>query len=435
MCLLAALAAAVPSTTGCSSADGSRRNPSGSTVTLQATPYTSQIAKPTVENLAAAFSNGGGKVPRNSANALVISGGGQYASYNAGLLIGWTQAGTRPKFDVVTGISSGALVAIYAYLGSKYDASLQKFFTTVRDKDIYTMRPVRQFFNSRSLADPKPLEDLLASQVNDEMMVDLREAHQCGRRFYIGSMNVQTRRLTIWDVGAIASCDRPDAKELVRKVLLAASSIPGLMPSVHFDVQVNGVHYMEEHVDGGAVSQTFLRLAPGMERTDEPANWLKGSNLYALAAGKMYADPIDANPGLIKRVTSTVSAALYALFRAELMGLYAFCATSGMKFHLLAIPQEVQAPANSMTFQPEEMKKLFKLGFDEACKGTKWRLTPLGTEPGEEEEPRGIAPLFPFIQPCVGGQCLPGAGAAPALVPNSVIMPTPAIVTQPPMGN
>lgn len=176
---------------------------------------------------------------------------------------------------------------------------------------------------------------------------------------------------------------------MVRKVFLAAGSIPGLLPSVKFDVEIEGVRYTEEHVDGGAACQTFVRLGQGAERPVEGATgWLAGSNLYTMAAGKLYAPPLEGKLGFLKRVTSTISAALYALYRAELVNLYSFCGISGMKFHLVTIPDDAPIPPNSMTFDTESMRRLYALGFDNGRKGIQWRLTAPGAELGEEEAPR-----------------------------------------------
>jgi Patatin-like phospholipase len=327
-------------------------------------------------------------------NALLLSGGGQYAAYNAGALVGWSHSGTRPTFDVVTGISGGAMVAIYAFLGERYDAPLQQFFTTTSTRDLFAMRPVSGLIRTGALASPKKLEELIEREANDCMLSDLRTAHQQGRRLYIGTMNVRTRRPVIWDVGAIACSDRPDAPQLVRKIFLASISIPGQLPAVRFELEAGGKRFVEEHVDGGAACQTFLRLPPSANRPAPGAtDWLAGSNLYCMAAGKLYAPELEGKLGFLKRVTSTVSAALYALYRAELLNLYAFSGVSGMKFHLIAIPEEADAPVNSMTFEPKEMQKLFALGYDQAVKGIPWRLTPPGAEPGEEEHPRDV-PVF-----------------------------------------
>jgi hypothetical protein len=232
--------------------------------------------------------------------------------------------------------------------------------------------------------------DRLEKEVNDCVLFDLREAHKEGRRLYVGTMNAHTRRLVVWDLGAIACSDRPDAADLVRKVLLAATAYPGLLPPVEFDVVVDGVRYTEQHVDGGAASQAFLRLGPGGERPGPGVTgWLHGSNLYAMAAGKLYAPHVEGKVGILARVGGSISSSLYALYRAELGVMYAFCGVSGMTFHLNAIPEETEVPPNSMSFETEAMRRLYQIGYDSAKRGIPWRFTPPGTEPGEEEHPIG----------------------------------------------
>lgn len=392
--LLGAAVALAPGTGGCAAFRNRKDElPPPQVTDAMSSRRESDVAGPITDSLASAL------VPPNTPacppqNALLLSGGGQYAAYNAGTLIGWSHSGCRPKFDVVTGISGGAIVAVYAFLGEHYDPPLQEFFTTVRNRDLFAFRPLTEPFISGALASPKRLEELIERRANDCMLADLRAAHQDGRRLYIGTMNVRTRRLVVWDVGAIACSDRPDAPELVRKIFLASVSIPGQLPAVRFEVEVEGKQYVEEHVDGGAACQTFLRLPPGAQRpTPGATGWLSGSNLYVMAAGKLYAPELEGKLGFLKRVTSTVSAALYALYRSEVLNLYSFCGVSGMKFHMIAIPEDAEAPANSMTFEPKQMQKLFDLGYGSAIKGIPWRYTPPGAEPGEEEPARDV-PIF-----------------------------------------
>ena len=348
------------------------------------------IAPTAVETLASTFDKAPpNPVKKRPLNALVISAGGQYAAFDAGLLIGWTASGTRPVFDSVTGVSSGALVAIFSYLGPKYDPRLQYYFTTLEDKAIFQYQPIRQLVRNSSVANSARMKKLLDDEINECMLMDIRDAHAEGRRLYVATMNLKTRRPCIWDLGAIATSGRPDAGDLVRKVMLAAVAIPGLLPSVPFDYEVDGCRFKEEHVDGGAATQSFLRLGPGSEKpANGEAGWLKGSNLYAMAAGKLYPPLLPDDPGFVRRITSTLSAALYALYRSELMGMYAFSASSGMTFHMIAIPEDADVPPNSTTFDPVAMKKLFARGYDTAKVAIPWRLTPPGAEPGEEERPR-----------------------------------------------
>jgi len=407
------IALALPTMLGCAPKSRPMRQTNTEPISVETTSkhstHSSEISQPIVDGLAEAFKPDAKKPAKTAKNVLVLSGGGQYAAYNAGLLVGWSEQGTRPQFDVITGVSSGAIVATYAFMGKKYDPQLQHFFTTISNKDIFQYRPIRELIRNGALANPERLERMIAQGINDEYMNELRQEHAVGRRMYIATMNVATRRVVIWDVGAIACSNRPDSTLLVRKVLLAAGSIPGLFPAVKFDVVIDGKHYNEEHCDGGAASQVFLRTGPGMERPKGvKTDWLKGSNLYAMAAGKLYADPLTEDPGFVKRVTSTISAALYALFRAELMNIYTYCQTSGMKFHMIAIPQDFDSPKNSMTFEPEQMQKMFALGYCEMKTGIRWRKTPPGTEPGEEEEPRTLS-AEGVILPQIVGPCVPYA--------------------------
>ncbi len=314
-------------------------------------------------------------------NALVLSGGGQFAAFAGGILVGWTASGERPDFDVVTGISSGAFLAVYAYLGPKYDPQVKHLTSTLRTTDVFAYRPFICWLRHDSIAPPEPLRKFVETEFTDECLADIRTAHRSGRRLFVGTMNQRTRRLVIWDLGAIACGPQPDADRLVRQILVASCSIPGIVPPVDFDVEVNGVRYQEEHVDGGAVAQAVLRFGPAItppNSANPDRKWLAGSNLYAIAGGKLYADTVENKLGLLGRTTSTISGTLYALYRADLWRLYSLCAASGMKFHQAAIPQDMKMTGKSTDFDAETMQKLFAHGYDAALRGDPWRQSPPG---------------------------------------------------------
>ena len=157
---------------------------------------------------------------------LAVSGGVAGAPFTAGVLVGWTKTGTRPAFDQVTGISSGSLIGAYAFVGSKYDAQMQNLILTVNTASLIKFRPLWCMLCDGAFGSAKPAERLIRRAYDDCYMDDLRHAYAEGRRFFVGTMNLETRRLAVWDLGAIASSGRPDANELVRKVLLAAVSWP-----------------------------------------------------------------------------------------------------------------------------------------------------------------------------------------------------------------
>lgn len=343
------------------------------------------------EAFAAAAAKQPSKPAARKLNALVLSGGGQYSAYAAGLLTGMTAAGTRPEFDAICGISSGSLLASIAYLGPKYDPLMKHVFTELSTRDLFRYRPVTSILKYQSLASADPMKQLIDREVSAEFIADMRTAHRAGRRLFVGTMNENTRRLVVWDLGAVACGGRPDADCLVRKVLLASAAIPGLLPAVDFDVVVDGVHYRETHVDGGAAAESFLRLPPDAPRPDpaDPSRkWLVGSDLYVVAGGKLFADPFTERPTFKDRTVGVVSGTLHALHRADLWRMYAFCAASGMAFHQTFIPQDATIPPQSTTFDPTAMRAMYAAGYATGAAGIAWRPTPPGADPGEEEHPR-----------------------------------------------
>lgn len=333
------------------------------------------------EGLASVFGNGTMPAPAAGAaqNILVISGGGKYGAYVAGLLCGWTENGTRPQFDVVTGISSGALIASLAFLGPQYDARLAREFNNVEQRDILRFQPVRGLLFNRGLASSAPLRELVERNLDEQAFNDLRAAHCAGRRLFVATVSLTTQRAVVWDVGAVATSGRPDARELVYKIMVAACSIPGFMPPVEFDIELNGVRYREMHVDAGNVIQAFIQTPRGLPPT---------SNVYVIASGKIYRDPLDENPRFLKVLAASVSNTIYALFRESAYKMYAICAVTGAHFHLNAVPTTLKIEPGSMTFKKEEMRLLFSVGRQAAVGGVQWRRTPPASQPGETLVPR-----------------------------------------------
>jgi Patatin-like phospholipase len=314
-----------------------------------------------VEGLALAMQGAAPERPSDKpANVLCVSGGGKYAAFAAGALNGWTATGTRPTFDVCTGISSGAAVALLAFLGPKYDAVLADLFLNLRRSDLFVWRPILGIATSSGLMSSRPLQQLLACRITDEVVADMRAAHRAGRRLFVGTQNVFTHRFVAWDVGALADSGRPDAVELVRKVLLAACSIPGIVPPVEFDVVVNGTRYKELHADAGNLTQVFVRTSG------------------ALPKGR---------PRVIESMALAVSAGLYSLFRADCMKLYALCGVTRSRFHLMAVPQDFYGRTSSMVFDREESERLYLTGYQMAT-GAAWQTRPPDGTRGDLPPPR-----------------------------------------------
>jgi predicted acylesterase/phospholipase RssA len=192
------------------------------------------------------------------AEFLALSGGGADGAFGAGLLCGWTERGDRPQFKAVTGISTGALIAPFAFLGAEYDHVLREVYTKTRTKDLLVARGLLAALTSDALSDNAPMWKYLAKYVDQHLVERIAAEYRKGRVLVIGTTNLDARRAVLWNIGAIAASGHPKSLELIRTLMIASASIPAAFPPVLIDVEVDGKRYQEMHVDGGAMTQVFL---------------------------------------------------------------------------------------------------------------------------------------------------------------------------------
>src|SRR3954466_5396720 len=189
---------------------------------------------------------------------LAVSGGGEDGAFGAGLLCGWTEAGTRPEFEVATGVSTGALTAPFAFLGSAYDAQLRAVYTDLKPEDILLQRNIVSGVLGDALADNSPLFGTISRFVNSDMLAAIAKGYEEGRLLLIGTTNLDAQQRVIWNIGAIAASNHTRALDTVRRLLLASAAIPGAFPPTMIEVTLEGAKYQEMHVDGAAFTQAFL---------------------------------------------------------------------------------------------------------------------------------------------------------------------------------
>ncbi len=330
-------------------------------------------------------------------NVLALSGGGCYGAFSAGVLGGWTATGRRPVLDIVTGVSTGALIATYAFLGPEYDHLTGKMYTTISSSDIYRSRPKLAVLWSDSAATSEPLERLIASHINPQVLQAVANAHSQGRRLYVGTTNLDTGKLVIWDLGAIASSGQCNAIELYRKIILASASVPGFLPPVSIDVTVNGRQYTELHADGGATAQVFFRasmLSLDVSQFSNGRRPLVGSHMYIIVAGKAYQDPECVEPRAIKIASTALSSLTYAQTRNDLIRIYTLTMLTGMDFHVAMMPQDFPINRDSMAFDPAEMQRLYKEGYQLAAGNRVWADVPPVLDASQESIPRSGVDFF-----------------------------------------
>lgn len=344
---------------------------SGDSCFPMANPDLLESLKATLEQNAAHKS-----VPnRPPQNYLALSGGGVFGAFTVGVLCGWTESGRRPQFDVVTGISTGALIATYAFLGPQYDNVLRDYYSNYGAKDVYRERRKISLFWSDSAVDTTPLKQKIDEAVTCELLAEVAAAHAEGRRLYIGTTNLDTRQLVIWDMGAIAASGRPDARALYRDVILASAAVPGVFPPVYLDVEVNGGKFQEMHVDGGITAAVFFQ--PFMLNLDHrDVRSRAGSNLYVISAGKVFADPKCVEPRILKIAGTSIRAMLYASGRNDVARLYTLALITGVNYHLAALPQEFNINMESLDFNQTQMRRIYEEGFRQGRAGNEWHTRP-----------------------------------------------------------
>ncbi|MCX5678598.1 MAG: patatin-like phospholipase family protein [Candidatus Omnitrophica bacterium] len=320
-------------------------------------------------------------------SSLAISGGADNGAYGAGVLKGWSEAGSRPVFKVVTGVSTGALIAPYAFLGSEYDKEVETLFTNISTDDIVKRKGFLSGVFGNSLTSSEPLARLISASVNDRLLSDIAREYGRGRRLFVGTVNLDACKLIIWDMGAIAvlaSRGNLQARELFKKVLLASASIPVTFSPVLIDVEADGKMYKEMHVDGGTLSQVFfiyglahnLRKMAGKAGVDISKVKAK---LYVIRNGKVTPGYKEMKSWLGAIAERSIDAMTGAQTVGDIYRLYAISVEKGNDFNLAYIPDNYVSGKKEF-FDKYEMRRLFERGYQDALKGYSWHKTPPGWE-------------------------------------------------------
>ncbi len=316
--------------------------------------------------------------PLPPAHFLAISGGGDNGAFGSGLLNGWTASGTRPEFKVVTGVSTGALIAPFAFLGPKYDYVLEQVYTKTSQKDIFKMRGLIKGFFGDAMADTRPLAGVIASYVNQRLLDEIAAEYAKGRVLLVGTGNLDSLEPVIWNMTAIAASKDPRAIPLFRSILLASASIPGAFPPVMIDVDVAGTRYQEMHVDGGTMAQVFL-FPPSINLSDVGAAAGRKRVVYIIRNARLDADWASVE----RRTLSITARAIGSLTRTQGIGdLYRIFVTTqkdGMDFNLAFIPPSFNVP-HKEEFDTNYMRELYATGRQMAQAGYQWQKYPPGYE-------------------------------------------------------
>ncbi|MCM8595967.1 MAG: patatin-like phospholipase family protein [Candidatus Accumulibacter sp.] len=326
---------------------------------------------------------------------LALSGGGANGAFGAGFLNGWSSTGKRPTFKVVTGVSTGALMAPFAFLGPSRDDALREFYTTTSSRDIFVLgaltSTIRQLLFGESIADTSPLAELIERHVDETFLREIALAHLSGRRLYIGTVDLDSQRFLIWNMGLIATSGHPDALPLFRKVMLASAAIPVAFSPVFFEVEAAGHRYDEMHVDGGVAANVFHTggLFSARELRQKAGRGTAREDIFVIHNGQLAAATATTRRSIPDIARRTLEAAGRASVIGDLFRIYAQALREHSGYHWITIPEGINLSGNE-TFDPLVMQRLYDIGYEIARGGPPWNLLPPGVR-GEARAMRGDA--------------------------------------------
>ncbi len=309
---------------------------------------------------------------------LALSGGADNGAFGAGLLNAWTELGTRPEFTVVTGVSTGALAAPFAFLGPDYDDDLRQMYGGFEREQIFKIRGIFGILPNASVADTSPLADLIAHFVDDKMLDDIAREHRRGRRLVVQTANLDAERAMIWDLGAIADSRAPGRLDIFRDALLASASIPVAFPPVLFDVEAGGRRFDELHVDGSVVSVATVLSNWQVEMGSvAAARGLGGGRqvIYVVRNGRIAPEPRIVKRQLFSIAGRSIGTLLKVQGVADLLTAYVSADLRGAEFNATWMGEEFELQ-NPGLFDPGYMSALYDYGYKLMMSGRAWSDRP-----------------------------------------------------------
>jgi predicted acylesterase/phospholipase RssA len=309
----------------------------------------------------------------HSISVLALSGGGEHGAFGAGLLNGWSESGRRPTFDVVTGVSTGALMAPFAFLGFAYDQRLEAVYTEMSIHSVVSGNPLLGLFGE-GLYSTKPLQRVVARQVDHQLLKDIANAFRRGRRLFVVTTNLDAQRPVLWNMGAIAASGHPEALELFRKVLVASASVPGVFDPVFIDAESNGHWFKEIHVDGGTAYPLFAVPLRLLAATGQVAGHRRGQ-LYIVINNNLDPEFSLTKPKTLSITARAFNTLIKSDFYDTILDSYLFAKQQGFEFNLAYIPNTFRAKSTGLVDQ-EYMVSLFAFGRARGRLGGEWQHTP-----------------------------------------------------------
>jgi hypothetical protein len=301
---------------------------------------------------------------------LLIGGGVSNSAYGIGLLNGWLKNGSRPVFKIITGYSSGSIIAIATFAGKDYEDRLAKLFLSISTKDVIKQKGILSILFGNSLYSSALFAKKIDEIMDENLITKIAQEHARGRRLYVGTTDLDAQEFVIWDMGALASQGGQDAVEMFRKIVLASCSFPATLPPVYFQVEAGSGRYDEMHADGGVVGGIFYidRLI---------GNLGFKTRVYVLNCCYMSPHSRQVEDNLTAITSRLIEIHTAAKMAGDTYRIYTFAKEKGWDYNLAYIPEDFM-PNQKEMFDQREMRRLFKRGYDDAVVGYQWHKAPPG---------------------------------------------------------
>ncbi len=317
---------------------------------------------------------------RPQIETLALSGGGSDGAYGAGVLAGWTERGDRPEFEIVTGVSAGAIIAPFAFLGPQYDPALKVIWTEYQQSQVITAQFLPGLFGGSALSDTTPLAGLIAKYVDRPMLDAIAAQYQRGRILMVLTTNLDAQRPVVWNLGEIARDPSPEALELFRKVILASAAIPGAFPPVNIDVIADGKHYEEMHVDGGTTRELFVSpVQAPLKAFDVLYSAPPVRRMFIIKNGKAVPEQQVVQQTTLKIAARSISTLIKSQSWSEIYRIYRLALDGGADFNFTSVPEDFDFKTDQI-YDPKYQVALYERGMA-VGKAAAWLKAPPGQTP------------------------------------------------------
>ncbi|MEQ1652196.1 MAG: patatin-like phospholipase family protein [Hyphomicrobium sp.] len=311
---------------------------------------------------------------------LALSGGGADGAFGAGVLAGWTARGDRPEFEVVTGVSAGAIIAPFAFLGPKHDPDLQVIWTQYKQSEVITTQFLPGLLGGSALTDTTPLAGLIAKYIDRPMLDEIASEYRRGRILMVLTTNLDAQRPVVWNMGEISLDPSPESVDLFRKVILASAAIPAAFPPVKIDVVANGKRYDELHVDGGTTRELFVVPVQAPFKAFDalyPAPPMR--RIYIIKNGKVVPEQEIVPESTLKIAARSIATLIKSQNWSELYRIYRLANDGGADFNFMAVPQTFEYKTKEI-YDPKYQSALYEQGIAAGRSGA-WLKAPPGQTP------------------------------------------------------